>query len=44
MLKLYGYSNRLRLNTKPQKDGTSLPWSHSSWIYRYLCIRCLSPL
>jgi hypothetical protein len=22
----------------------SWPWSHSSWIYNYLCNRCLSPL
>ena len=24
--------------------GPSWPWSHGSWIYNYLCNRCLSPL
>jgi len=24
--------------------GPSWPWSYGSWIYRYLCNQCLSPL
>jgi len=24
--------------------GSSWPWSYGSWIYNYLCHRCLSPL
>jgi len=24
--------------------GPSWPWSYGSWIYKYLCNQCLSPL
>ena len=26
------------------EEGPSWPWSYGSWIYNYLCNRCLSPL
>ena len=26
------------------KRGSSWPWSYGSWIYKYLCNQCLSPL
>jgi len=25
-------------------EGPSWPWSYGSWIYNYLCNKCLSPL
>ena len=25
-------------------QGQSMPWSYDSWIYNYLCNRCISPL
>jgi hypothetical protein len=27
-----------------ESQGQSWAWSYGSWIYNYLCIRCLSPL
>jgi len=26
------------------QEGPSWPWSHGSWIYNYICNKCLSPL
>ena len=31
-------------HTKKGGGGSSWPWSYGSWIYNYLCNRCLSPL
>jgi hypothetical protein len=31
-------------NAPSLNKGPSLPWSHGSWIYNYLCNQCLSPL
>jgi hypothetical protein len=28
----------------PKSQGSSWSWSYGSWIYNYLCNRCLSPL
>ena len=42
------YSNWLHIyfiiSLSTGRGGTSWPWSHSSWIYNYLCNQCLSPL
>ena len=30
--------------TNQSLQGPSCPWSYGSWIYNYICNRCLSPL
>jgi hypothetical protein len=39
---MYIYSGLVE--THISKLGPSWPWSYGSWIYNYLCNRCLSPL
>jgi hypothetical protein len=39
----YQFINKV-VFTSTDYRGSSWSWSHGSWIYKYLCIQCLSPL
>ena len=36
--------NHKNISTILKCQGQSMPWSYDSWIYNYLCNRCISPL
>ena len=51
-LRTFWYTNNKKINGKEcihvticnKAKGSSWPWSYGSWIYNFLCNRCLSPL